>query len=196
MLAGARGAGPEGVVAGARGPSALHRLDRFTSGCLLLGKTDEAVLALEAAFRARTVEKRYLALVLGAPPETLALDTPYGRDPADPRRYSTKVRSARRATLEAAVRERFDGAALLDVRLGTGRTHQIRVQLADEGFAVLGDDRYGPEAARSHPAARALGRQALHAARLAFPSGGGRVEVEAPLPEDFARALALLRSRA
>jgi 23S rRNA pseudouridine1911/1915/1917 synthase len=134
------------------------------------------------------VEKEYLALVRGDPPQRGAFDTPYGRSPADPRRFTTRVASARRARMSFEVAERLRGAVLLRVLLDTGRTHQIRVQLAEAGFPVLGDAVYGA-------AADAIARQALHAARLAFPrpSDGARVEVRAPIPDDLARAIAALR---
>jgi 23S rRNA pseudouridine1911/1915/1917 synthase len=173
-------------VGGRALPGLPHRLDRDTSGCLLLARTDAALAALRRAFEAGQVEKEYLALVAGAPPDAEALDTPYGRDPADPRRFTTRVRSARRARLSWRVERRLPGAALLRVRLETGRTHQIRVQLAERGFPVLGDPTYGV-------ASPVLSRQGLHAARLAFPSpADGRVEAEAPLPPDLGAALSAL----
>jgi 23S rRNA pseudouridine1911/1915/1917 synthase len=171
-------------VGGVAGPGLPHRLDRDTSGCLLLARHDRALAALRAAFEGGAVEKEYLVLVAGAPPAAGRLDTPYARDPSDPRRFTTRVPSARRARLSFAVVRPLRGAALLRVRLETGRTHQIRVQLAEAGLPVLGDAVYGV-------ASEAIARQALHAERLAFPrpSGGARVEVRAPLPEDLARAL-------
>jgi 23S rRNA pseudouridine1911/1915/1917 synthase len=174
-------------VAGRAAPGLPHRLDRDTSGCLLLARTDRALAALKRAFEEGRIEKEYLALVAGAPPDAGALDTAYGRSPADPRRFTTRVASARRARLSWTVERRLGGAALLRVVLGTGRTHQIRVQLAEAGFPVLGDAVYGAPSG-------AIARQALHAARLAFPrpSDGARVEVRADVPEDLARALAAL----
>ncbi len=173
-------------VAGRNLPGLPHRLDAQTSGCLMLARTDLALAALRRAFEEGQVEKEYLALVAGAPPDEQALDQPYGRDPADPRRFTTRVHSARRARLSWKVERRFEGAALLRVRLDTGRTHQIRVQLAEAGFPVLGDVVYGL-------ASKLLTRQALHAARLAFPSPlGERVDVTAPLPRDLQAALAAL----
>jgi 23S rRNA pseudouridine1911/1915/1917 synthase len=182
-------------VEGLARPGVVHRLDRETSGCLALARRDAAVAALDQAFQEKRVDKRYWTLVLGEPPAQGRLEGPYGRDPRDPRKFTTRVRSARRAALSFEVKERFRGAALLEVRLETGRTHQIRVQLSEEGHAVLGDAIYGPAEARSHPAAQALGRQALHALRLSLPrpSSGELLQAEAPLPEDFQRALALLR---
>jgi 23S rRNA pseudouridine1911/1915/1917 synthase len=175
-------------VGGRAAPGLPHRLDRDTSGCLLLARTDLALAALRRAFEEGTVEKEYLALVAGAPPDAGALDTAYGRSPSDPRRFTTRVSSPRRARLSFRVAERLRGAALLRVVLDTGRTHQIRVQLAEAGWPVLGDRIYGVPS-------DAIERQALHAERLAFPppSGGARVDVRAALPADLARALAALR---
>ncbi|QRN95288.1 RluA family pseudouridine synthase [Archangium violaceum] len=182
-------------VEGLAQPGVVHRLDRETSGCLALARTDEAVAALDRAFQEKRVDKRYWALVLGETPESGRLEAPYGRDPKDPRRFTTKVRSARRAALSYEVRERLKGATLVEVKLETGRTHQIRVQMAEAGHPVLADSLYGPEETRAHPAAKALERHALHALRLSLPSPltGEPVSVEAPLPEDFQRALAMLR---
>ncbi len=174
-------------VEGRAWPGLPHRLDRDTSGCLALARHDRALAALHAAFQAGLVEKTYLALVKGAPPDEDRLDTPYGRDPEDSRRFTGRFPSPRRARLSYRVRERLRGAALLEVRLETGRTHQIRVQLAEAGFPVLGDGVYGVPGA-------ALARQGLHALRLALPApSGAAVAVEAPLPEDLSRALDALR---
>jgi 23S rRNA pseudouridine1911/1915/1917 synthase len=173
-------------VAGRALPGLAHRLDRDTTGCLILARTDVALAALRHAFEDGAVEKRYLALVAGAPPDEAALDTPYGKDPSDPRRYTTRRSSPRRARLSFRVERRLRGAALLRVRLETGRTHQIRVQLAEAGWPVLGDATYGV-------ASPVIGRQGLHAATLSFPSPEGvRVEVTAPLPPDLVAAVAAL----
>ncbi len=173
-------------VAGRNLPGLPHRLDAQTSGCLMLARNDLALQALRRAFEEGQVEKEYLALVAGAPPDQQALDTPYGRDPRDARRFTTLVRSARRARLSWRVERRLRDAALLRVTLDTGRTHQIRVQLAEAGHPVLGDLVYGL-------ASELIQRQALHAARLAFPSpAGGRVDVQAPLPADLVAALSAL----
>jgi 23S rRNA pseudouridine1911/1915/1917 synthase len=174
-------------VDGRAGPGLPHRLDRDTSGCLLLARTDAALEALRRAFLEGRVEKVYLAIVAGEPPDQGALDTPYGRRKDDPRRFTTRIPSPRRARLSFRVERRLAGAALLRVRLETGRTHQIRVQLAEAGWPVLGDATYGV-------ASPALGRQALHAWTLAFPAPGTGhvVEVEAPVPADLQGALAAL----
>ena len=182
----------------------VHRLDKDTSGCLVVARTDPALHSLQAQWKGRTVEKIYLALCHGALAETGRLDTPYGRHPRDRTRFTGRLRSAsRRALTEWRVRERFgDAATLAEVTLHTGRTHQIRVHLAEAGHPLLGDAVYGgtrreartPEG-RAARAAAAIGRQALHAARLAFdhPRTGKRLAFEAPLPADLARGLAVLR---
>jgi 23S rRNA pseudouridine1911/1915/1917 synthase len=183
----------------------VHRLDKDTSGCLVVARTPAALASLQAQFKERTVGKTYLALCHGNVPERGRLDTPYGRHPRDRKRFSGRVESARRAVTEWTVRERFgDGATLLEVTLHTGRTHQIRVHLAEAGHPLLADEPYGgrrreARLAPEHPvrvAAEALGRQALHAWRLAFehPVSGERVTFEAPLPADMERALAVLRA--
>jgi 23S rRNA pseudouridine1911/1915/1917 synthase len=190
-------------IGGELRPGIVHRLDKDTSGCLVVAKTEPALRTLQAAFKARTVEKRYRALVHGAPPETGKLDTLYGRHPKDRKRFSSRVREGKRAVTHFRVLGRAGAdAALLDVELFTGRTHQIRAHLADAGFPLLGDALYGgrKREAKLDPgspvrlAAEALGRQGLHAFHLAFahPSGGARVACTAPLPADFRAALELL----
>jgi 23S rRNA pseudouridine1911/1915/1917 synthase len=185
-------------VGGELRPGIVHRLDKDTSGCLVVAKTEAALRALQAAFKARDVDKRYRALVHGSPPDHGELDTPYGRHPVDRKRFSSRVREGKRAVTRFTVIARAAGAAWLDVQLLTGRTHQIRAHLADQGWPLFGDALYGaarregeraPEPVRR--VAAALGRQGLHAWRLAFdhPVTGVRVACEAPLPADLRAAL-------
>ncbi len=194
------GQGPGGARLGL-----VHRLDKDTSGCLVVAKTDAALQALQAAFKARTVEKTYLALCHGVLAPVGRLDTFYGRHPKDRTRYTSKARGGRRAVTEWKVLERFgDLACLAEVTLQTGRTHQIRVHLADAGHPLLADPVYGgarrearlPEDHPARRAAAAIGRQALHAVRLAFdhPRTGKRLALEAPVPADLAAALSVLRA--
>jgi 23S rRNA pseudouridine1911/1915/1917 synthase len=182
----------------------VHRLDKDTSGCLVVAKRETALVALQAAFKARTVEKTYLALVHGAPLEQGRLDTPYGRHPRDRTRYTGRVASTRRAVTHWRVQERFgETAALLEVDLETGRTHQIRVHFAEAGHPLLADRVYGGQRREARLeeddpvrlAAAAIGRQALHAWRLAFshPRSGKALRFEAPIPRDLKAALAILR---
>jgi 23S rRNA pseudouridine1911/1915/1917 synthase len=196
--AGAPGGGRLGLV---------HRLDKETSGCLVVAKREAALAALQAAFKARQVEKTYLALVHGAPAEAGRLDTPYGRHPRDRTRYTGRVASARRAVTGWRVQERFgELASLLEVALETGRTHQIRVHLAEAGHPLLADPVYGGQRREARldaedpvrRASAAIGRHALHAWRLAFahPRTGKAMRFEAPLPRDLEAALAILRRAA
>lgn len=166
-------------------PRVVHRLDRGTSGCLALALTQAAAQGLERALGQGQWEKTYLAVAQGHPPDSGALDTAYGPDPRDRRRFTTRIETPRRARLRYEVLQRLPGACLLRVQLGTGRTHQIRVQLSEAGFPLLGDEVYGT-------APPGIRRPALHAERLAFPHplGGERIECTAALPEDFSRLLA------
>jgi 23S rRNA pseudouridine1911/1915/1917 synthase len=182
----------------------VHRLDKDTSGCLVVARTDAALQALQAQWKGRTVEKGYLALCHGALAAEGRLDTPYGRNPRDRTRYTGRLEaSPRRAVTEWRTVESFgEVATLAAVTLHTGRTHQIRVHLSEAGHPLLGDTLYGgtrregrEQGGLAARASRAIGRQALHAARLAFdhPRTGKRLVFEAPLPADFRRALAVLR---
>ncbi|HEY6910590.1 MAG TPA: RluA family pseudouridine synthase [Myxococcales bacterium] len=165
-------------------PRVVHRLDRGTSGCLVLALTQAAAQGLARALDQGQWEKAYLAVVRGNPPDSGALDTAYGPDPRDRRRFTTRIETPRRARLRYEVIQRLAGACLLRVQLGTGRTHQIRVQLSEAGFPLLGDEVYGT----AHPG---IQRPALHAERLSFPhpAGSRRVECTAAVPEDFSRLL-------
>jgi 23S rRNA pseudouridine1911/1915/1917 synthase len=173
-------------VGGASLPGVVHRLDKDTSGCLALATTDDGVRALEAGFEAKRIAKQYLAFVRGSPPDTGALDTPYAKAPDG--RYTTRLPSPRRARLSWTVVERFPQAALLEVNLDTGRTHQIRVQLSEAGFPVLGDPRYGEGVDPVRPA-----RLALHAARLTLDLPPSAQTVSSPLPLDLETLRAQLR---
>ncbi len=181
-----------------------HRLDKETSGCLVVARTEWALTRLQASFKARSVEKRYLVLCHGRLAPEGHLDTPYGRHPRHRTRFTSRGASdTRRAVTSWRVREAFAGSSFVEVELRTGRTHQIRVHLAEQGNPLLADATYGgtrreARLAPSDPARRAaaaIGRQALHAWRLAFdhPRTGERVAFEAPLPADFLAALAILR---
>lgn len=188
-------------------PGIVHRLDKDTTGLLVVAKTEQALGALQRQFKARTVEKIYLALVHGLPPSDAGvIETALGRHPVDRKRHTGKGdpqrTGARAARTRWKVVERFDHAALLEVCLDTGRTHQIRVHLSEAGHPLLGDALYGGvRRDRLSPghgvreAAELLGHQALHAARLAFdhPVGGARLSFEAPPPAEWQAALAALR---
>ncbi|HEY1338465.1 MAG TPA: RluA family pseudouridine synthase [Bryobacteraceae bacterium] len=175
-------------VGGELRPGIVHRLDKDTSGVLLVARTDTAHRALASQFAGRTVEKIYLALVLGGMrSETGRLERPIARDPVRRIRMTARLGSGRAALTEYRVLERFNKFTYLEVRIGTGRTHQIRVHLASEGHPVAGDRLYGGPAAE---------RMFLHAWRIAFtsPASGKRVTVESPLPGALAKWLQRLRS--
>ncbi|MEA2125896.1 MAG: rRNA synthase [Solirubrobacteraceae bacterium] len=183
----------EGRVAGGDDPArpgVVHRLDRDTSGLLVLARTQAAWEALGAQIRAREVEREYVALVAGRPPARAGtIDAPLGRDRRRRTRRSSDTDDPREAVTHFVAEEDFEGATLLAVTLETGRTHQIRAHLLAIGHPVLGDPEYG----RPHPT---LGRQFLHARRLAFahPRGGERVELRSPLPADLAATLETFRN--
>jgi 23S rRNA pseudouridine1911/1915/1917 synthase len=175
------GGGPD-----AARPGIVHRLDKDTSGLMLVARDNDAHRALSALIKDRHVERTYLALVEGRPrSRSGTIDAPLGRDYRAPERRAVGGRAPREAVTHFEVVERLAGASLLRVRLETGRTHQIRVHLAAIGHPVLGDARYGG------PRRYGLARQFLHSARLGFehPFTGKRLELESELPEDLAAAL-------
>jgi 23S rRNA pseudouridine1911/1915/1917 synthase len=189
-------------VGGVLRPGIVHRLDRGTSGLLVVAKGDEAHRALSRQFGKRTVEKEYLALVLGLPrPSAGSITAPIERDPVHRKKMTVRRGRGRDAHTDYEVIEALDGAALLRVRIHTGRTHQIRVHLASQGHPVAGDATYGgrrdppSKRSRSREALRGLERPALHAARLAFddPATGRRLRFESPLPEELAALVRALR---
>lgn len=179
-----------------RRPGVVHRLDKDTSGVMVVARTDRAREALMAQFAAHSIEREYEAICLGLPPERVRFETLIGRHPTDRKRFSTKVRVGKRAVTHVTRVRPLQGAALVRCRLETGRTHQIRVHLADHGFPLLGDPVYGkaPKDALLREAGAALGRQALHARLLGFvhPERAEPMRFEVPPPADFAQALALL----
>jgi len=177
-------------IAGPLRPGIVHRLDKDTSGLIVVAKTDAAYRSLAAQVRSHTATRVYLALVRGTVRRDAgAIAAPIGRHPTHRTRMAV-VPHGRPAVTHFEVRERLPGSTLLEVRLETGRTHQIRVHLLHIGHPILGDPVYG--------GARGAGieRQALHAARLEFthPRTGARVAYTAPVPEDFAGLLAHLRA--
>ena len=189
LLAGRAGGGDP------RRAGIVHRLDRDTSGLLVVARTEQAHKLLAGALARREIVREYLALVRGRPPARAGtIEAPIGRD----RRVRTRMavrdaghggqgRGGREARTHFTLVRALPGTTLLRVRLDTGRTHQIRVHLQAIGHPVCGDPEYGAGAMLG------LERQFLHAARLAFdhPLTGERVDVSSPLPDDLARALAL-----
>lgn len=185
------------LALGARGgsdpgrPGIVHRLDRDTSGLLVAARSEQAHSALQEAIRRREVERRYLALVRGRPrSRTGRIDAPIGRDRRDPTRRSLDTDEPREAVTHFEVVEEMAAHALLDVRLETGRTHQIRVHLAAIELPVSGDHQYGVKGDLG------LERQFLHAHRLLFrhPVTGDAIDVTSPLPTDLSAALERARA--
>ncbi|MDD5557677.1 MAG: RluA family pseudouridine synthase [bacterium] len=182
-------------VGGVLKPGIVHRLDKGTSGCILVAKNDRAHLGLSAQFARREVFKEYLAVVHGEPPAGGGtLEGLIGRHPGDRKRMAVLRDRGRRAVTRFEVLERFGTCALVRLELETGRTHQIRVQMAHLGFPVVGDPVYGRRRPRIVAGVEAA-RPMLHAARIGFahPRTGRRLLVGAPLPADFERFLAALR---
>jgi 23S rRNA pseudouridine1911/1915/1917 synthase len=186
-------------IGGVARPGIVHRLDKDTSGCLVVAKHDEAHVALAHQFAMRKVEKLYLALLCGElPRDTGDIRAAIARHPSHRKRMAVSDERGREAWTSYQVRERLEGATLVVATLHTGRTHQIRVHFQHLGFPLVGDETYG----NRHSARRAgvsgctAPRQMLHAWKLAFihPHTAKRVAVEAPPPEDFEAALSALRS--
>lgn len=187
---------------GAVRPGIVHRLDRETSGVLVVAKSDLAYRGLTQAFARRAVRKTYRALVWGRPvPSEGTIDRPIGRSRVDRTRMSASSTSGRRAVTHYRTSESYPGFAWLEIDLETGRTHQIRVHLQSIGHPVVGDERYGGrmwrglQDPRRRNAIRDFARHALHAAVLEFahPRTGIVVRGEAPLPSELAALLAVLR---
>ncbi|MGC9269827.1 RluA family pseudouridine synthase [Acidiphilium sp.] len=191
-------------IGGERRPGIVHRLDKDTSGVMVVAKTELAHHALSEAFAARNLERHYLALCWGSPqPESGSIEAAIGRDPRERKRMAVVARGGRAALTHYTTVRKFGlGATLIECRLATGRTHQIRVHLAHTGHPVVGDPVYlrrRPAAAAqvAEPARAALldfPRQALHAASLGFvhPRSGATLRFKTPLPADFAALVDLL----
>lgn len=188
-------------VGGELRPGIVHRLDRGTSGLMVVAKHDQAHAELARQFKEREVEKEYVALVWGVVQQGRRIDLPIGRDPVDRKKISARSRRAREAVTRVTKAERLDGVSLLHVTIATGRTHQIRVHLSAIGHPVVGDHEYGGR--KRHPpanlrAVQQLARPFLHAARLVFthPRDERRVTFECRLPEDLESVLQELRQAA
>ncbi|MBS2023436.1 MAG: RluA family pseudouridine synthase [Deltaproteobacteria bacterium] len=196
-------------IGGELRPGIVHRLDKDTSGCLVVAKSEPVLRGLQEQFAGRKVDKRYLAIVHGVAAPQGTFDTLHGRHPTDRKRFSTKVNEGKRAVTRwtrlgerAPVKDVDLGASLVTIELLTGRTHQIRAHFADAGHPLLADELYGatrletklPEKSLVKQAAAAVGRQALHAHKLSFahPITGKTIACEAPLPQELTAGLLLL----
>ncbi len=177
-------------------PGIVHRLDKGTSGVMVVARTVAAREKLKALFAAHDIERAYDAIVVGAAKDG-TFRTLHGRHPTDRKRFTSKVTRGKHAVTRVEVLERFASATLVRCTLETGRTHQIRVHLAESGTPVLGDPVYGsaPRDATLRALGTKLGHQALHARVLGFvhPRTGRRVRFEAEWPEDFAAVVEALR---
>ncbi len=180
-------------VGGELRPGIVHRLDKDTSGVIVAAKTQDAMTSLTHQFKQREVKKKYLALVKGVPrPASGTIETQIGRSQSHRKKMSTSPRAGRDSVSHFEVIEAFGDAALVAVRIETGRTHQIRVHMAHIGHPVLGDPLYG---GRKHNIQPAPTRQMLHAEtlELAHPLTGSPLVLTTPPPEDFQALLDILR---
>ena len=179
-------------------PGIVHRLDKDTSGVMVVAKSPAAHERLVEMFQSHELERAYLGIALGRPPLTVTYDTFHARHPGDRKKFTSKGNRGRRAVTRVEVVELLHGASLVRCRLETGRTHQIRLHLAEHGHPVLGDPLYGTSIGdpKLRRVSAELGRQALHATLLAFshPITGEQMRFETKPPEDFQRALASLRA--
>lgn len=174
-------------------PGIVHRIDKDTSGLIMAAKNDATHASLAAQLKAHSVTRRYLAVVHGnIAHDQGTVDAPIGRDPHDRKLYTVTEKNSKRAVTHFTVLERFGDSTLLELKLETGRTHQIRVHMKFIGHPLVGDPVYG----RSKGITMA-GGQALHAVVLGFehPRTGSYLEFSAPLPEDMEDLLFRLRSR-
>ena len=181
-------------IGGELRPGIVHRLDRGTSGVMVVAKNDRAHQELSRQFRDREVDKEYVALVWGLVHAGRRIDAAIGRDPNDRQKMSTRARHARTAVTRVTFARHLKGVSLLKVAIATGRTHQIRVHLNAIGHPIVGDPVYGGVHRRVPGNLRAvmrLERPFLHAARLSFthPSDNRRITFESPLPPDLAGVL-------
>ncbi len=187
-------------IGGELRPGIVHRLDRGTSGVMVVAKNDHAHQELSRQFADREVDKEYTALVWGLVQAGRRIDAAIGRDPAHRQKMSTRARRARHAVTRVTMARHYKGVSLLKVAIATGRTHQIRVHLSAIGHPIVGDPTYGGLHRRTPANLRAvqrLERPFLHAARLAFthPADGRRVEFDSPLPLDLQSVLDDIEAR-
>jgi 23S rRNA pseudouridine1911/1915/1917 synthase len=179
-----------GGIGGELRPGIVHRLDKDTSGVILVAKTDSALNGLQNQFKNRETKKYYEAIVTGVPsPSSGTINQPIGRHPTQRKKMQANARNGRNAVTHYETLQAFQDAAHLSVRIETGRTHQIRVHLASIGHPVLGDTLYGKQ--RTASLSIQAGRQMLHAKSITFthPETGVEMTLSAPLAADFSAAL-------
>ncbi|MBN1959430.1 MAG: RluA family pseudouridine synthase [Deltaproteobacteria bacterium] len=188
-------------IGGVIRPGIVHRLDKNTSGVLVVAKNDQTHIAVAKQFSARSVEKLYIAFVIGTPqPVVATIHTLYGRHPIHRQRFTAKVKSGKEAITSYRTVASHGGISQLAIKLGTGRTHQIRVHLSERGYPIVGDATYGGRcfnkvAIKLRELATQLDRHALHAAILSFmhPTTGKQLRFEAPLPADLVALVEAMR---
>ncbi|SNB47761.1 RluA family pseudouridine synthase [Geobacter sp. DSM 9736] len=193
-------------IGGELRPGIVHRIDKDTSGILVVAKNDAAHRSLAEQFREHTVKRVYLALVFGSPRQDKGrIESAIGRHPVERKKMSGKARHGRNAVTHWRVLARYRGITLMSLRLETGRTHQIRVHLSEAGYPLVGDEVYGGTSRLGNiqdpllrKMVKQLGRQALHAATLGFihPSDASYREFTTDMPEDMARVLRYLQEQA
>jgi len=185
--------GPLSAPGGPLRPGVVHRLDKDTSGVMVVALDDAAYYSLVEQFRARTIQREYRALVFGCPcTDEGEIDAQIGRSVADRKKMSVRSRQGKEARTSWKLLRKLSGAAFVSAKLGTGRTHQIRVHFLSLGHPVLGDRTYGEKTSIMHNNKRiAFPRQMLHAATLGFlhPVSNEWISVESPLPADMETAL-------
>lgn len=181
-------------------PGIVHRLDKDTSGVIVVAKNDQSHNSLVSQFKSRTVKKRYLAIVEGyLKKESGSFTAKIGRDPVNRIKMSSKSKAGKESLTLWKVIERFQGASLVEAEPKTGRTHQIRVHFSENGYPILADKVYGHRKQKGQvlsQTAKKIGRQALHASKIGFthPANGNWVEFTAPIPEDMKQALLYLEN--
>lgn len=176
-------------------PGIVHRLDKDTSGVIVVAKDDHSHHSLVDQFKSRTIKKRYLAIVEGnLKNDSGSFDSAIGRDPIHRIKMSSKSKTGRASLTNWNVLNRFESACLVEAEPKTGRTHQIRVHLSENGYPILADKVYGHKRQKNlilSTAEKMIGRHALHASKIGFthPADGKWVEFTAPIPEDMKQAL-------
>lgn len=183
-------------IGGTARPGIVHRIDKNTSGLLIVAKNDEAHLALSEQIKEHAVRRIYYAVALGNIPEPITVDKPIGRHPTDRKKMAVTEKNSKRAVTHIYPLEHFSGATLVRCELETGRTHQIRVHLASIGHPILGDDVYGrPKDSCEQKFGRGLCGQTLHAGEIRFihPRTGKSMALTCPLPDYFEDLLRKLR---
>lgn len=184
-------------IGGTARPGIVHRIDKNTSGLLIVAKNDMAHLSLSEQIKEHAVSRIYYAVVLGNIPENITVDKPIGRHPTDRKKMAVTEKNSKRAVTHIFPLEHFHGATFVRCELETGRTHQIRVHLSSIGHPIMGDDVYGrPKDPAEQKYGKGLCGQTLHAGeiRFAHPRTGEKTVLKCPLPEYFENLLKKLRS--